>query len=151
MMIAEELRELAHIFMERMPFNRLLDLQLQHYSASHIELRLPWHDQLIGNPMQKILHGGVTAAVLDVTGGMLAGAGVIMANPHLTPSELAAKLGKMGTIDLRTDYLRPGRGAHFVATASILRAGNKVCVCRMEMHNDQGEHIAFGTGTYLVG
>ena len=57
----------------------------------------------------------------------------------------------MGTIDLRVDYLRPGIGKHFIASSFILRAGNKVAVTRMELHNDNGEHIAVGTGAYLVG
>ncbi|MEL0606530.1 thioesterase family protein, partial [Pseudoalteromonas undina] len=29
--------------------------------------------------------------------------------------------------------------------------GYKVCVCRMELHIEKAIHIAFGTGTYLVG
>ena len=69
----------------------------------------------------------------------------------LEPAQLAAKLGKMSTIDMRTDYLRPGRGQEFSATAQVIRSGNKVCVCRMELHNEAGVHIALGTGTYLVG
>ena len=60
-------------------------------------------------------------------------------------------MGKMSTIDMRSDYLRPGRGLEFIATAQVIRSGNKVCVCRMELHNEQGVHIALGTGTYLVG
>ena len=69
----------------------------------------------------------------------------------VAPTELAERLGKMSTIDIRTDYLRPGRGERFIATARVIRAGNKVAVCRMELHNEQGMHIALGTGTYLVG
>ena len=57
----------------------------------------------------------------------------------------------MGTIDLRVDYLRPGRGTHFLAEARLLRAGNKVAVTRMELHNDKEELLAVGTGTYLCG
>ncbi|WYB25258.1 thioesterase family protein [Gallaecimonas sp. GXIMD1310] len=64
---------------------------------------------------------------------------------------MADKFGRMGTIDMRVDYLRPGRGERFVATAEVIRAGNKVAVTRMELHNEKGDHIAFGTGTYLVG
>lgn len=44
-----------------------------------------------------------------------------------------------------------GRGNEFIATAHIIRAGSKVTVARMELHNEEGTHIAFGTGTYLVG
>ena len=119
-------------------------------------------DELIGNPHHRILHGGVTAAILDVVGGILAAildvvGGILAATSALTQGEqltealLAERLGKVGTIDLRIDYLRPGRGQMLIATGHLIRAGNKVAVTRMELHNEHGTHIAFGTGTYLVG
>jgi uncharacterized protein (TIGR00369 family) len=52
---------------------------------------------------------------------------------------------------MRVDYLRPGKGKEFIATAEVIRKGKKVAVCRMELHNEEGTHIAFGTGTYMVG
>ncbi|MNC28772.1 hypothetical protein D3C75_769950 [compost metagenome] len=57
----------------------------------------------------------------------------------------------MGTIDLRVDYLRPGRGQRFTASSSLLRAGNKVAVARVELHNEDQLHIASATATYMVG
>ena len=57
----------------------------------------------------------------------------------------------MGTIDLRVDYLRPGRGERFTATSSLLRAGNKVAVARVELHNEAQVYIASATATYMVG
>jgi uncharacterized protein (TIGR00369 family) len=65
--------------------------------------------------------------------------------------EIGKQISRIGTIDIRIDYLRPGQGKYFVATASIMRAGNKVAVARMELHNDEDLLIAVGTGTYLVG
>ena len=70
---------------------------------------------------------------------------------EFSPSYLKERFARLGTIDLRVDYLRPGRGTEFIATAHIIRAGSKVAVARMELHNEEGTHIAFGTGTYLVG
>ena len=61
------------------------------------------------------------------------------------------QFSKVGTIDLRVDYLRPGRGNTFTATGNIMRSGRKVAVTRMSLHNDEGLLIAVGTGTYLVG
>jgi uncharacterized protein (TIGR00369 family) len=66
---------------------------------------------------------------------------------------LEAKLersSRISTIDLRVDFLRPGLGKRFIATANTLRAGNKVVVTRIELHNDQNDLIAVGTGSYLV-
>jgi len=58
---------------------------------------------------------------------------------------------KISTIDLRTDYLRPGVGKSFTASGFTLRTGNKVAVVRTELHNDEGVLIAVGTASYIVG
>jgi uncharacterized protein (TIGR00369 family) len=136
---------------DQMPFNRLLGLQVSRFAEDQVEVHFPWAEQLVGNPIQQILHGGVIATVLDVAGGMMAVASALERFSNIEQSELVQRFGKMSTIDIRTDYLRPGRGKHFIATARVIRAGNKVAVCKMELHNEQGVHIALGTGTYLVG
>ena len=105
----------------------------------------------MGNPQQAILHGGVTAAILDTIGGLIAILHAVKDLAPIDPQVFQGLLAKMGTIDMRVDYLRPGRGSLFIATAEVLRKGNKVAVCRMELHNQDNEHIALGTGTYLVG
>ncbi|VTP59796.1 Uncharacterized protein, possibly involved in aromatic compounds catabolism [Serratia rubidaea] len=99
----------------------------------------------MGNAAQKILHGGVIASVLDVAAGLACVGSVLMRQESLVEEELAARLSRMGTIDLRVDYLRPGRGEHFIASASVLRSGNKVAVARVELHNNDGLHIASAT------
>ncbi len=147
---AQLLPFIATVF-DQMPFNHLLGLQVTQFTPEQAEVRFRFKPELVGNPVQQILHGGVIASVLDVVGGIMAVSSALVRLETLEPSALAAKLGKMSTIDMRTDYLRPGRGEEFVATAQVIRSGNKVCVCRMELHNEQGVHIALGTGTYLVG
>lgn len=144
-------QQLIDFWNNNMPFNQLLGLKLTRFDAQSSEIRFAWQDKLIGNPIHKILHGGVTASALDLAGGTVAAANIIEQLDEITPQTIASSLGKLSTIDLRTDYLRPGRGEHFIATAHIIRSGSKVAVARMELHNEQGEHIAFGTGTYMVG
>ncbi len=141
---------IAQVF-DQMPFNQLLGLRVTEFGSERAEVRFQWKAELVGNPVQQILHGGVIASVLDVVGGIMAVSSALVRLDTLEPAQLAAKLGKMSTIDMRTDYLRPGRGQEFIATAQVIRSGNKVCVCRMELHNEVGVHIALGTGTYLVG
>lgn len=136
---------------DKMPFNTLLGLNITKFDAEVSEVRFVWQDKLIGNPILKILHGGVTAAALDLAGGAVAAANVIESLEEITPDIMHKSLSKLGTIDLRTDYLRPGKGEEFIVTARIIRSGKRVAVARMEMHNEKGEHIAFGTGTYIVG
>ena len=134
-----------------MPFNQLLGLKITQFNSEQSEIRFVWQDKLIGNPIQKILHGGVTASALDLAGGVVAAANIIEQLEDISADKIQQSLSKLSTIDFRTDFLRPGRGEEFIATARIIRSGNKVAVARMELHNELGDHIAFGTGTYMVG
>ncbi|WOH36864.1 thioesterase family protein [Thalassotalea fonticola] len=131
-------------------FNSLLGFNITEMTEEHAEIKFNWQDKLMGNPVQKILHGGVTASVLDMVGGVVISANMISRIAKPDHKKIADKLSKLSTIDLRTDFLRPGKGETFIATARIIRHGSKVAVARMELHNEKGEHIAFGTGTYMV-
>jgi len=148
---AQLFKQIAEFWNNDMPFNQLLGLEIKSFNTQRSEVRFLWQDKLIGNPIQKILHGGVTASVLDLAGGVVAAANIIDQLEDLSPQNIHQSLRKLGTIDLRTDFLRPGRGQEFIATAHIIRSGSKVAVARMELHNEQNDHIAFGTGTYMVG
>ncbi|MGM0481170.1 MAG: thioesterase family protein [Pseudomonadota bacterium] len=133
------------------PFQRQLGFEITEFSAEKSELKFHWQDELMGNVPQRMLHGGVTSTALDTAGGLVAIAGMVSRLDNPSESYLMDRLSRCGTIDLRVDYLRPGRGTQFIASATIIRSGNKVAVARMELHNQEGTHIAFGTGTYLVG
>lgn len=144
-------QQITQVWNEQIPFNKLLGIRITQFDPQCAEIRFKWQDSLIGNPLQKILHGGVTASALDFAGGVVCAAGIIERLEVTSVADIQKALAKLGTIDLRTDYLRPGRGEEFITTAKIIRSGNKVAVARMELHNEQGDHIAFGTGTYMVG
>jgi uncharacterized protein (TIGR00369 family) len=139
------------IFSEKIPFNKVLGVVIESLTFDSAKVRFDYRDDLVGNFVRGSLHGGVVSATLDLTGGLVAFVGALKTMEGGTPREKTARLANVGTIDLRVDYLRPGIGKHFIATSFILRAGNKVAVTRMELHNDEGEHIAVGTGAYLVG
>jgi uncharacterized protein (TIGR00369 family) len=144
-------QRIGEIFVYHMPFNRELGLELRRFDDDYTELTFTNQGKLVGNAAQNILHGGVIASVLDVASGLACVGSVLMRQDPLVEEELAARLSRMGTIDLRVDYLRPGRGEHFIAAANVLRSGNKVAVARAELHNQDGLHIASATATYLVG
>jgi uncharacterized protein (TIGR00369 family) len=105
----------------------------------------------VGNPTYRTLQGGIISTVLDMVGGHVVFVNVFKQVKEKPPEKQMQRLSKVGTIDLRVDYLRPGKGKKFTAKGWILRSGNKVSVTRMELHNDQQELIAVGTGTYTVG
>ncbi len=113
----------------------------------------PWdfRDDFIGNVIYRTLHGGVIASMLDAVGGHAVWLKAIKQSKSEPLEKLAKRVVRIGSIDMRIDYLQPGRGEMFKATASILRMGNKVAVTRMALHNEKDELIAVGTGSYTTG
>ena len=142
---------LCEMYERKIPFNRVLGLKIESLKMEDVRVMFDMKDAFIGNYVHGILHGGVISAVLDTTGGLTASLGVLQKMKGQTAEEIGKSLTKIGTIDLRIDYLRPGKGNYFVATGAIMRAGRRVSVTRMELYNDQNVLIAVGTGTYIVG
>ena len=131
------------------PFNKMLGLQLDHIGTDHITMNFKMKNELIGNFLQGILHGGVISSVLDMAGGMAVMAAAVQKYPNATIDELASILGKTSTIDLQISYLRPGKGETFIAKAWIMKSGKKISFTRMELYNQDETLIASGSGTYL--
>ena len=138
------------IFNEKIPFNKVLGLKVDEISFDRVKVRFEMRDELIGNFTRGTLHGGVISSVIDVTGGLSAFMGIQQRLSDETIEKKLAKFEKLGTIDIRIDYLRPGLGKWFVSEGYTLRTGNKVAVTRIELNNDQNDLIAVGTGSYVV-
>ena len=138
-------------FFYDIPFNRVIGLELTYADLDRVELRFDSKPELVGNYIYGILHGGVISAALDVAGGATAVVGAFQRMKDLDERERNRTLSKIGTIDIRVDYLRPGKGQWFSVTSRPLRTGNKVAVARMELVNQDGLLIAVGSGTYLCG
>lgn len=134
------------------PFNRVLGLKLDSLDPKAPRLRFEMRPELVGNPVRQILHGGVISATLDVVGGLaIALASLARKADKKTEETPPRHFPDIGTIDLRIDYLRPGRGKYFVATGRVVRLGGRVAVAHTELVNDSGEQIATGSAAYIVG
>lgn len=142
---------LKNIYEEQMPFNRFLEIHIDKLTAEEVLVRIDMRQELIGNFVRQILHGGVISSVLDLTGGIIASVELLKIIQEESTEEIINRMSRVGTIDLRVDYLRAGKGNFFKASGSILRKGNKVAVTRTELCNDSDLLIAAGTGTYLIG
>lgn len=145
------LQRLRDVFSHQVPFHDLIGFNFDEVSADSCRISFTKRAELIGNFVQGILHGGVTATALDVVGGTMAAAGMLSKHLEASDEDIAKKLAKVSTIDLRVDYVRPGKGDGFYAKARLLRSGNKVAVVRMELHSEDDTLIALGTGTYMTG
>jgi uncharacterized protein (TIGR00369 family) len=141
---------IKEIFDEKIPFNKVLGLRVVSLQSDRVRVAFEMNSELIGNYMRGTLHGGVISSVIDVTGGLSAFMGILQKMSGKSLEAKLEKFGRLGTIDLRVDYLRPGLGRCFTSTGYNLRIGNRVVVTRIELHNDTKDLIAVGTGSYVV-
>jgi uncharacterized protein (TIGR00369 family) len=139
---------LKKIFEEMIAFNQVLGLKITSIKADGVVGRIAMRNELIGSPHR--LHGGVISASLDALGGLAVMAAIGARHMDEAPQQRLHRFGKLGTIDLRIDYLRPGIGEHFELHAEVLRLGSRVATTRMEFRDADGKLLSTGAGAYIV-
>ena len=142
--------ELKNLFEEQIVFNKLMGLKLQALSATEAHVSLAMRPELVGNFSEARLHGGVISAALDTTGGIAVTAALCARYPNESFEQHAARFARLGTIDLRIDYLRPGVSQHFEMRAEVIRLGSRIANTRMEFFGHGGKLLATGNGVYIV-
>lgn len=147
------LEKIREYYLEMLPFNKVLGIGIDvlDYETSEAVTSFKMTNDLIGNSTQGILHGGVTASVIDLTGGLSALISCVKLNEGKPLDQIVKKLTSSATIDMRVDYLRPGRGKKFYCRSCIIRAGSRIVVSKIDLFNESDLRIATGTATYLIG
>lgn len=121
------------------PLNQLLGFKLEEIREGYAKIRVPFREDLIGDPRARALHGGVISAAMDTVGGA---AGM---------TTLTSFEDKLSTIDMRVDYLLPGKPLDLIVEGEIIRSGNRIIVTRMTAwQEDPSKPIADGKGVYNV-
>ena len=141
---------LKDIFENRIVFNRVLGLKITRLHAEGAEGRIAMKPELVGHFAHNRLHGGVISATLDSMGGLAVMAAMGARHMDDAPLQRLQRFGKLGTIDLRIDYLRPAIGDHFELRALVLRLGSRVASTRMEFLSIDGKLFAAGSGAYII-
>lgn len=146
----EFIEGLRDIFEEKIVFNQMLGLKVVSVLPEVVEARIDMKPELIGHYAHKRLHGGVISAALDAMGALAVMAAIGARHMHETPEQRLHRFGKLGTIDLRVDYLRPGIGSHFTLRAEVLRLGSRVASTRMEFFGPDAELMSAAAAAYIV-
>lgn len=141
---------LIELFEQRITFNQTLGLKIEAVKPGDVRARFAMRPELVGHYAYGRLHGGVISAVLDAMGGLALMVGIAERHPHDNAEQVMHRFAKMGTIDLRVDYLRPGLGKHFVATAEVTRLGGRIGSTQMRLVNDAGTLLATAAAAYVV-
>jgi acyl-coenzyme A thioesterase PaaI-like protein len=135
---------------ESVPYIQYLGVEFDR-RGDELTAVLPYRDDLIGNPILPAIHGGVTAAFLEITSII-----------ELTWSSLWTDMedGKLNndvilpmpkTIDFTVDYLRTGLPRDAYARARVNRSGRRYASVHVEAWQDNHDRIfAQATGHFLM-
>jgi uncharacterized protein (TIGR00369 family) len=141
---------LTQLFEERIPFNAVLGLRIDALAADGVRGHVAMRPDLIGHFAHQRLHGGVISATLDAMAGLAVMAAIGARHLDEAPMERMRRFAKLGTIDLRIDYLRPAIGTRFELHAEVLRLGSRVATTRMEFCDAAGKLLATGSSAYMI-
>ena len=146
----EFIEGLRLLWEEKIVFNQTLGLRVHHLGPDRVTARIDMRPELVGHYSYNRIHGGVISAAIDAMGGLAVMAAIGARHMDETPLQRLQRFSKLGTIDLRIDYLRPGIGEHFELRAEVLRLGSRVASTRMEFLGADGKLLSTGSGAYIV-
>jgi uncharacterized protein (TIGR00369 family) len=141
---------LKDIFENKIVFNRTLGLKITEMSANKVAARIEMKPEFVGHYAYNRVHGGVISAGLDAIGGFAVMAAIGARHMDESVAKRIERFGKLGTIDLRIDYLRPAIGDWFELRAEVLRCGSRVASTRMEFLGADGTLLSTGSAAYIV-
>jgi len=127
------------VMTHRIPFNRVLGIDIVDIAKGRVVLAIPFRPELVGDIQRPALHGGVLSSLIDTAGGAAVWTCI-------------REDDRVSTIDLRIDYLRPARLESLHACAEVLRVGNRVGVVSVRAYHPSSaaETMAEGKGVYSV-
>jgi|ERR1700689_4308016 uncharacterized protein (TIGR00369 family) len=131
---------LRQVMEDLIPFNKYLGVRVIEIDRGRVRLEVPFRPELIGDPLRQALHGGVISMLADTAGGAAMW------------SALEDGRARVSTIDIRIDYLRPGRQETLAAEASVVRIGRRVGVVDVRCFHPSAptDTVATGKGVYNV-
>lgn len=125
------------VLLDTIPYARFLGLRTE-MDGDVLTVVMPFADHLVGNPMLPALHGGSTAAMLELT--------AVAQVAHTWP-----RLRLPRPITVTTAYLRSGKPMDVFARARISRAGRRVAhVLAEAWQEDPAQPIASLTAHFSM-
>ena len=119
----------------RGPYHQWLGLKVLALGEDSIEISATWREEWVVNPDRRYTHGGVLAALVDLTADWA----------------LVSKMGRPApTIDMRVDYHRAAMPGDLTAKGRIVKYGSQFSVCEAQIFDKDGQLVASGRGTYFT-
>jgi uncharacterized protein (TIGR00369 family) len=102
-------KPMLKLAMERTGHGAALGFELTRIGRGEVEMSFPYKEEVVGNPVTGVVHGGVIVSLLDTCCGCAAIS--VLKRPSVTP-----------TMDLRLDYMHPAEpGQPIYVSAKVYR------------------------------
>ena len=140
---------------DSVPYIRFLGIYFDR-RGDELTAILPFDQKLIGNPILPALHGGVTAAFMEVTALIVLSWTLSWERMENGVRDVDHCQGKHlpkipKTIDLTVDYLRSGLPRDAYARATVNRSGRRYASVHVEGWQDNRDRMfAQATGHFLM-
>ncbi len=130
----------GQMLLDTLPHAKALGMKMEDYAKGNATIRVPYREDLIGDPETGVIHGGVVTTMLDNVSGVAA----FLAFSHPMP---------IATLDLRIDYTRPAKpGQDLIAHAECYRLTRSIAFVRgFAYDEDQDDLIATSVGAFMIG
>ena len=117
------------------PFHGFLNMTVESADEEQgvVAIRLPYAATLARSNEAPQIHGGVTAALIDIAGDYA----IACVTDKTVP-----------TINLSVDFLRMAEDSDLIARARVIKAGRSIGVVDVEVSDARDRLIAVGRGTY---
>ncbi|EIE52439.1 thioesterase [Salipiger aestuarii] len=131
--------DFALSFMSALPQAQALGLEILELADGVAVIRMPYSEDLVGNPDTGVIHGGAVSTLMDTCGGA-----ATIVHPD--------NAGGTATIGLRIDYLRAATpGQAVTARAECHHITRAIAFVRATAHDDDPDRpVATATGTFTV-
>ena len=127
-------------FLRHSPFVLHLGMRLESIEPDRARLGMPYRDELA--TIGQVVHGGALSALVD-TAAMAA---------SWSAHELDAGGPLRGTtVGLSVDFLSAAQGQEVIADARVIRRGQSLCFCDIDVADADGRLVAKGIVTYKLG
>lgn len=148
-------RDLAlSVIVKQVPYIEFLGVSFDRH-GDQLTATMAFHDDLIGNPALPALHGGATAAFLEVTA--IIGLAWTSLWGEIEGESLDIEAVQTGvlalpkTIDFTVDYLRPGLPRDAYARVRVNRSGRRYASVHVEAWQDNRDRLfAEASGHFLM-
>lgn len=141
---------LLRTLVDGVPYIRFLGVEFDR-RGDELTAVLPFTDSLIGNPRLPALHGGATAAFLEIAAMMELAWNSLWDGVEADGALPNGPLRLPKTIDFTVDYLRPGLPRDAYARARVNRSGRRYASVHVEAWQDNRARLfAQATGHFLM-